>query len=155
MPELKPCPFCGSDNVGISTIEDRSHYGDCWACEAEGPWKATVAEAIEAWNTRVTTSERPQFKDDPARFFLEACAGKVLKAFENGLAKPDMGLLIQAWNRAEAAKRHGAFHQWEMPMPELEDSKESIATTPPVASETRQRDGVGSKAGTTRSEGGK
>ena len=55
--KLKPCPFCGSDEVQIS-YEDTFSYdfrrgvycSDC--CGGMYPFYNSEAEAIEAWNTR-------------------------------------------------------------------------------------------------------
>ncbi len=49
MPELKPCPFCGSDDVEL--------HGDAWVtcedCGAETIYCETPEEAIGHWNKRV------------------------------------------------------------------------------------------------------
>ena len=46
MTKLKPCPFCGSDN-----LEEHNFYITCLDCQADGPF-AYDTTAIEAWNTR-------------------------------------------------------------------------------------------------------
>lgn len=58
MPDLKPCPFCGSDKITISD-SGSGMYASCRSCDAIGThipyekdkWDATC-KAIEAWNTR-------------------------------------------------------------------------------------------------------
>jgi Lar family restriction alleviation protein len=52
--ELKPCPFCGCDQIQSSEMDKwvvpYARY--CRNCRAYGPHKRTYEEAIEAWNTR-------------------------------------------------------------------------------------------------------
>lgn len=54
MIELKPCPFCGGDEVDFQRYESRRWTVGCHAtdCICEGPHRATMREAAEAWNTR-------------------------------------------------------------------------------------------------------
>jgi len=50
--ELKPCPFCGCQNLFLNLGVLR--YVSCPDCYAEGPWNdESEEEAITAWNTRV------------------------------------------------------------------------------------------------------
>jgi len=51
MPEIKRCPFCGSDDTEVRGL--RAMYIRCNFCGAEGPPEDTDREAIEAWNMRV------------------------------------------------------------------------------------------------------
>jgi len=46
---LKPCPFCGSDDV---TAGFGVKYAECNTCDAFGPTAAYPDNAIGAWNTR-------------------------------------------------------------------------------------------------------
>lgn len=48
---LKPCPFCGSDDVEASDMEGK-HYVVCYDCALEGPFHKSRAAVIAAWNTR-------------------------------------------------------------------------------------------------------
>lgn len=58
MKEIKPCPFCGNEEVIIVPTEVRNiddtitMMGSvcCQKCEADGPLKVTEEYAIEAWN---------------------------------------------------------------------------------------------------------
>ena len=53
MAELKPCPFCKSEDVYlVSETEIEYNWVYCKNCEAAGPMKETEEEAIEAWNRR-------------------------------------------------------------------------------------------------------
>ena len=52
--DLKPCPFCGNENV---VITEDLHFGcsiNCWnnQCDSSGPCRETLQEAIEKWNIR-------------------------------------------------------------------------------------------------------
>ena len=64
MADLKPCPFCGREKIGIFTTEDLGmDYGEfgyfavcdvtSGGCGAASGWHATEDEAEEAWNRRV------------------------------------------------------------------------------------------------------
>ena len=65
MSDLRPCPFCGSDEVFVSQTVQGSSWVVCenMHCGANGPMLSSAAEAIIAWNTRttVTTAEQGQF----------------------------------------------------------------------------------------------
>lgn len=53
--ELKPCPFCGSENLkayGYSQHEADHAYCYCEDCNTVGPSKSVLRKAIEAWNKR-------------------------------------------------------------------------------------------------------
>ena len=51
MNELKPCPFCGSERVNVAEVVG-DFFAICGACGAQGKQKATIREAVEAWNRR-------------------------------------------------------------------------------------------------------
>lgn len=53
MSDLKPCPFCGEEQPP----HDGTSWVRCLGCGAESGWRATGAEAIEAWNTRIAPSD--------------------------------------------------------------------------------------------------
>ena len=56
MSELKPCPFCGSDDVGCWTSSTvfpngkHPHWVLCDDCFAKTDTYCSMEEAIEAWN---------------------------------------------------------------------------------------------------------
>ncbi len=51
---LKPCPFCGSEEVHVvSYMPSKSHDVTCGKCETKGPVSKDRDEAIKAWNKRV------------------------------------------------------------------------------------------------------
>lgn len=56
MAELKPCPFCGSEDLHIDyEIENgspKTFYVVCMNCFAQGPFHYTEKIAIDAWNKR-------------------------------------------------------------------------------------------------------
>ena len=49
--ELKSCPFCGGENVELST-SIRSQYVQCNECNAFGPDGRDSRQAVCGWNTR-------------------------------------------------------------------------------------------------------
>lgn len=54
--ELKPCPFCGGNNIAY-VAGDRCTYTTCDDCMAEGPFAAGEEQeeaAAKLWNTRHT-----------------------------------------------------------------------------------------------------
>ena len=54
--DLRPCPFCDSDDVRLVVDDCRSCaagiYAKCWCCEARGPDRDTKTEAADAWDAR-------------------------------------------------------------------------------------------------------
>lgn len=58
MTELKPCPFCGDENILIMDITFKqgifpNFYAICFECSTRGYLYSTKQEAIDAWNKRV------------------------------------------------------------------------------------------------------
>jgi Lar family restriction alleviation protein len=50
---LLPCPFCGSDKVGLGCCSvTYLPLVTCRVCFADGPRHASDAEAVKAWNRR-------------------------------------------------------------------------------------------------------
>ena len=59
MTELKPCPFCKSEDVEISAYDDRNAHGEflltwhvviCNDCAGHGPSEYTEKRAAQSWN---------------------------------------------------------------------------------------------------------
>ena len=62
--KLKPCPFCGSEDLGLPTPTSR--YVECLDCDTFGPgetelprgqshqWDVAYADIIDRWNTRAS-----------------------------------------------------------------------------------------------------
>lgn len=48
---LKPCPFCGGDDVQV-TFPPEPFGVECFNCYTSGPQSDSKPEAITAWNTR-------------------------------------------------------------------------------------------------------
>lgn len=57
---MRPCPFCGSINIGIMHLTDKysgmyyATYAYCRTCEAQGPVVDEIDDksAIKAWESR-------------------------------------------------------------------------------------------------------
>lgn len=67
MSELKPCPFCGSEDIKISPPCNDAPEGDlsldCWDvtcryCGCSSPFAATEDEMFERWNKRIVDEAR-------------------------------------------------------------------------------------------------
>lgn len=57
---LLPCPFCGSEDVGVTITDDLfGCWVSCGSCEADGPMNpigneaTSHQDAADAWNRRV------------------------------------------------------------------------------------------------------
>lgn len=57
MTNLKPCPFCGSEDLQV-----RKSYVECLGCGTMGPDKSDDASACTLWNQRA-----PQLPEDEYR----------------------------------------------------------------------------------------
>lgn len=53
-PELKPCPFCGSEDVHADKNTEETFLMQCESCFSEGPEADSVPNALEKWNRRVS-----------------------------------------------------------------------------------------------------
>lgn len=51
--ELKPCPFCGSDDVTrFYGPEEEHHYVECCDCSAKVESYNGLGDAVSGWNAR-------------------------------------------------------------------------------------------------------
>ena len=46
------CPFCASTNISVPYEPNVGTYAECEDCDARGPIKVYLEEAIDAWNER-------------------------------------------------------------------------------------------------------
>ena len=56
MSELKPCPFCGNEDVEIALFNigwPKAWWVHCEKCKSDGAWAPEEQKAIQKWNTRV------------------------------------------------------------------------------------------------------
>ena len=51
MNDLKPCPFCGCDDIAYGNCIGNACF-ECRFCLALGPVGDSQKEAVEKWNTR-------------------------------------------------------------------------------------------------------
>lgn len=57
MSELKPCPFCGSEEIHIETLKKfGTSYLWCKQCGAEISLYNSLDEAVSAWNGRTNNA---------------------------------------------------------------------------------------------------
>ena len=59
MPDMKPCPFCGSLGVAVVGFGAR-----CGTCGAVGPFGPTEEDAARRWNQRVTIPEAGEEEEE-------------------------------------------------------------------------------------------
>ena len=62
--ELRPCPFCGKDEVYVQYTDDYLEWGVyCRTCKAQIYSFPTESEAIKAWNTRTPHTNKKCSKE--------------------------------------------------------------------------------------------
>ena len=90
MEKLKPCPFCGSDDVAMYELYPSS-YVRCRACGAEGSLCDSHDEAAAAWNSRtdakglvvrfnVSDEQVRLMVDEAVRAAIDDCMEQIRKA---------------------------------------------------------------------------
>ena len=52
--ELKPCPFCGSDDVVFGAALEDEYYVECWDCSAKVESCNGLEDALAGWNARAS-----------------------------------------------------------------------------------------------------
>lgn len=90
MTKLKPCPFCGGENITIyrdsdldfsgeseEYREDEGYIAVCdvgrWGCGASIASQPTKSEAIEVWNARAERTCKAEHKDGWRGFYCSKC----------------------------------------------------------------------------------
>lgn len=58
---MKPCPFCGSEEISVRRQDYNFFRATCVNCAATGSHSETRGKAIEAWNERKKFEERIEF----------------------------------------------------------------------------------------------
>lgn len=56
--ELKPCPFCGGNNLSVEGIT--FYWVECIDCNASISGHETEEQAIEAWNRRASAEQKEE-----------------------------------------------------------------------------------------------
>lgn len=99
--DLKPCPFCGSNNV-----EGLSYRVKCINCYALGPWNDVAWQAVTAWNTRHESEALSAEKAKREEAEAELVDLEKLREKLDGLAYYEVGGVPFEWeHRARAAER--------------------------------------------------
>lgn len=50
--ELKPCPFCGSEDVNWAAGLEDEYFVECWDCGAKVESYNGIGGALAGWNAR-------------------------------------------------------------------------------------------------------
>lgn len=84
MRELKPCPFCGSDDLKVwATSIPYQSFVECRKCCCIGPDCVTTDEAIAAWNRRAPQLMPGLVRIDPTEYqdglYLNPVTGAVIR----------------------------------------------------------------------------
>lgn len=93
---LLPCPFCGSDRVGLQTdTRAAMSWVSCTACGLEAPTETGVSaeDAAAYWNYRVPTIERLSAIEQEREALRDA-----LTALVNAKALAGVRELVAGWN---------------------------------------------------------
>lgn len=78
MPELKPCPHCGSENIHVAST--RAMYViACYGCSMAGPCSDAQEAAIATWNSlprALTWTTEPPKVEHVGKWFWSKLPGK-------------------------------------------------------------------------------
>ncbi len=69
---LRPCPFCGGDNVE-DDADGKRFWVSCVDCDMPGPMRRNGRDAISAWNRRDPAATPVDLKPSPAHAHLRPC----------------------------------------------------------------------------------
>lgn len=107
-PELKPCPFCGSNEINKTDLAIRDDDGEvchylciCPDCTVMQIPCDTKTEAIAAWNTRAPSAITKE--EAVPRATADKLAEAILYAMEVGLSAFCEEDSIKAWDKAQQA----------------------------------------------------
>ena len=128
MSELKPCPFCGGEDIVLFELKASK---DCWV-ECKKCWASSnvfkldaKAEAIAAWNTRpspwipITPETMPE-ESDETEYIVRmldgtACYGR----WYNGNSYADASFFVPMYSRSIRYLKEGTVtHYMPKPLPE-------------------------------------
>ncbi|CAG9173228.1 Lar family restriction alleviation protein [Cupriavidus respiraculi] len=98
--DLKPCPFCGSDEITVGSFasaEFERHYVKCEECDCAAQGHDCEADAIAAWNRRAAPADKQggglmlhasdvDFLAERFRRLFDACGYPLPKFADNGVA---------------------------------------------------------------------
>ena len=79
--EIKPCPFCGSEDVEVFPNYGR-YFAACCDCGSEGPNKERKEEAIRKWNQRPYDFDMPAIVKKVQQF--EELVSSLIMAWDTG-----------------------------------------------------------------------
>jgi len=100
VPELLPCPFCGSGDIHKSFVSNTGRnvlYFYCPKCSAHGPW--SNAETLRAkWNCRITPA--PDMSEQSIERQIDEFIGQEIDALKAESA--DLRRRLEASNKALA-----------------------------------------------------
>lgn len=98
--ELKPCPFCGSDEVKVQNfLSEAKYYGIlCCECDTRACTHFDRESVIKAWNTRATECEKCKHIEKWCDHFC--CAPTKAQRYDKLVAFVE-SLTMPSWSDAE------------------------------------------------------
>lgn len=87
--KLKPCPFCGSDDVVVEETY-ASGYVRCRGCGAEGGFRYSHEEAAAAWNSRTNAKKlvaRINVSDEQVRRMVDDAVSAAIDDYMEQIRK--------------------------------------------------------------------
>ncbi len=61
---LKPCPFCGQEDLTVEVTKNNECWIECPNCGVETPLYESTKQAVAAWNRRVSNSTNNVLEGD-------------------------------------------------------------------------------------------
>lgn len=98
--EIKPCPFCGSDDLCVFELSDNSCVG-CRKCYSYGPNGKDEENAIERWNSALRKEDAEMEKSCGNCKYLWYCTKALEDEYSSGKAIGNLDYCCTDWEAKE------------------------------------------------------